>query len=63
MIKVMLFEEFSADPNSGQNPPTEPTPSDIMDKPCTDCDLATKQIKTEIKRVDKIRAKKKNETI
>ena len=60
-MKVLLFEEFTNSPNdAGYGQGNEhPVPSDTMNKPCVDCDLVAKKIKKEIKRIDKIGAKRK----
>ena len=52
MKYVKLFEDFA------ENPPPNVNTQEI-DKPCVDCDMITKRIKNEIKRIDKISARKK----
>lgn len=61
MSRVKLFEEFvEGSQSDGVNTSDSINVSKTeMDKPCVDCDMVTKKIKKEIKRIDKIKCNKK----
>jgi len=54
MKYIKLFEEFETgtETSSGVN-------TSEINQPCTDCDMVAKQIKNEIKKINRITARKK----